>query len=283
MMTVAVRPTIGSIHVGDTAELTAYLRINEQPVTQDQVLAVTFTIELPDETQQIVPGIIQTDGSGFLRWATTTQVGEYRVQAQFQLGSGEIRSVMLSFSVTNPFDVTPDSATELITDQVMMRLEDAFDSMDGGPWLKDRTMAHFDAAKIASFIPEALLDINVQMPPTNFTLDSFTLTGDPTQPNPNMPILVKGVLVLTIRHLMRSYTENWVVTGGQVVQPDRTRYQQMWGQMYQIEYQDYIQAVRLWKRTVLNLGRSALLTSSKAGRLYPYGAMRTRGAQRGYY
>jgi hypothetical protein len=96
-------------------------------------------------------------------------------------------------------------------------------------------------------------------------------------------LLVKGVLILTIRHLMRSYTEQPTPQGAQVVWHDRTRYQQLWNQVYQVEYADYIEKVRLWKRTTLNLGHSALLTISKAGRLYPYGSQRSRGIYRGYY
>jgi hypothetical protein len=93
-----------------------------------------------------------------------------------------------------------------------------------------------------------------------------------------MPILIKGVLCLTIRHLMRSYVEQRQPQGGQVVWNDRTEYTQMWMSVYQVEYQDYISAVRLWKRTTLNLGQSALSTFSKAGRLYPYASQRSRGA-----
>jgi hypothetical protein len=230
----------------------------------------------------VAQGTVMPDGSGFLRWTDTAQTGEYLAKCQFSLISGEKRSVITNFSIFDPFNMPEPSSTDQIVEQVMLRLEDLFDSSEGGPWLRDRTDGHFDANKVASFIPEALLDINVQMPPTNFTLDYFTM-GTNDMPNPNMPILIKGVLVLTIRHLMRSYTEQWIVQGGQVVQPDRTRYQQAWGAMYTIEQADYISAVRLWKRTVLRLGHSALLTASKSGRLFPYGTERTRNIGRGYY
>jgi hypothetical protein len=124
------------------------------------------------------------------------------------------------------------------------------------------------------------------MPPTDLTLSFFTQgsADDPLlNPNPNMPLLVKGVLVLTIRHLMRSYTEQWIVQGGQVVQPDRTQYQQRWNAIYQIEQADYIMATRLFKRNFLRLGHSALLTYNKAGRLLPYTNQAARGVYRGYY
>ena len=344
---------IGTINQGDTAELKAHLRINQQPVTQDQVSAVIFTVQTPTATHNVINGgtlpltsllldsveglsssgsftvqdtiglevltytgisgntligvsggtsgavvnatsavtftsttiqngTVQPDGSGFLRWTDTTMLGEYLSICQFVLITGEKRSVITNFSVIDPLNPPQPTPTDIIVEQVMLRLEDCFDSTEGGPWLRDRSMAHFDAAKIASFIPEALLDINVQMPPTNFTLDFFT-AAPYGQVNANEPLLVKGVLVLVIRHLMRSYTEIFTPTGqGQLVWPDRTRYQQAWGQIYQIEYADYIAALRLWKRTTLNLGHSALLTLSKAGRLYPFAGQSTRGIYRGY-
>lgn len=287
MMAQGVANQIGQINQGDSAELTAYLRVLEQPVTQDQVIGVNYTVQRPDGTTQTSPGVIQTDGSGFLRWTDTSQIGEYVAQAQFTMGTGEIRSVMLPFTVIDPFNPPVPTGTDYVVDQVQLRLEDCFDSIEGGPWLRDRSMNHFDYTKVADFIPEALLDINVQMPPTNFTIDDFatpvSTPGQPVLPNPNLPLLVKGTLILTIRHLMRSYTEQPTPQGAQVVWSDRTRYQQLWNQIYQVEYADYIEKVRLWKRTALNLGHSALLTFNKAGRMFPYGSQRSRGVWRGYY
>lgn len=285
MPTVQAPLYLGQIASGDTVEIPAYLRINGQPVTQDQIASVVYSIQRPDETVNVDNGTIQDDGSGFYRWPDTSQLGDYLVQAQFVLLSGEVRSVMMRFSIFDPFNPPVPSETDLLVDQVRMRLEDCFDSMDGGPWLKDKS-PDFDNDKIAAFIPEALLDINVQMPPTNFTIDNFTMPivvpGQASDLNPNLPLLVKGVLVLTIRHLMRSYTEQPMPQNNQTVWNDRTRYQQLWSEIYQVEYADYIEKVRLWKRTTLQLGHSGLLTFSKAGRLYPYGSQRSRGVYRGY-
>lgn len=270
------------IAAGDTAELSGFLRVNQQPVTADQVVSVSVVVQKPDGTTTTNAGTVQTDGSGFYRWTNTTLFGEYLVQMQFTLVTGEIRSVIQSFTVIDPFNPEPPSGTDLIVEQVQLRLEDCFDSVEGGPWLRDKSLAHFDYTKVADFIPEALLDINVQMPPTNFGLGDF-VPSDPSTTNPNLPLLAKGVLILTIRHMMRSYTEQPMPQGAQVVWHDRTRYQQLWNQVYTVEYADYIEKVRLWKRTTLGLGHSALLISSKAGRLYPYGSQRSRGISRGYY
>lgn len=282
-MTLGSQNPIPSVKTGDTAELYAALRIEGQPVTPDQIQQVLFKVSKPDNTMTTQTGITLADGQGFFRWSDTVESGVYLVQAQFTLVTGEVRSIMSNFSVVNPFaDAPTPTYTQLITQAVWLRLEDTFDTIDGGPWLKERSLYNFDENKIAAFIPEALLDINVQMPPTNFIIDQFCAPTVTPGDNPNMPILIKGVLVLTIRHLMRSYVEQATPQGGQIVWLDRTRYTQLWQSVYQVEYADYISALRLWKRTTLNLGRSALSVFSKAGRLYP-ASQRTRQAGRGYY
>jgi hypothetical protein len=342
-----------NVYVGDTAELYAGLRLDEQPLGADQIAQVNFTVQKPDGSQVTEMGIVLDDGQGFLRWTDTAEVGLYLVKAQFVLVSGETSSDLLQFSVEDPFGDAPTttivgatgqvfptptlittttdgftpsgqlvvagvtgivsytgttgttftgctggtgtatvggaiwqfltpSAQELISEAVWLRLEDCFDSELGGPWLRDKTLANFDETKIQSFIPEALLDINTQMPPTNMTVAQFTNWSVEPGDNPNMPILVKATLLRTIRHLMMSYTEQPTPQGAQVVWSDRTRYQQMWKAIYDVELADYTQTVRLWKRTTLNLGHSALSIFSKSGRQWPYSNQRARGAYRGY-
>jgi hypothetical protein len=285
-MPLGVVINLGQIKTGDSAELYAALRLDGQPVSPDQILNVNFIVQKPDGTISTNVGVIQDDGQGFLRWTDTSEPGEYLVQAQFQLMSGETRSVMQNFSVVNPFaDEPTPTNVELITGAVWLRLEDLFDSVEGGPWLRDKTLANFDENKIAALIPEALMDINLQMPPSTLDINFFTAgnesPGDMT--NPNMPMLVQATLVKTIKHLMRSYVEQPALQGAQVVWQDRQKYQQAWAQIYQVEQTDYIQNVRLWKRTLLNLGRSSLLTYSKSGRLWPYTNQTSRGVWRGYY
>lgn len=280
-MSLGVRYNIGTVNAGDTAELYAALRVSETPVYASDIASVSFTIQLPDNT--IVgpeDGEVQEDGQGYYQWTETEQVGEYLGQAQFTLTTGEVRSVMVNFAVIDPFDTTPPSPSEIVIDEVWFRLEDCFDSIEGGPWLRDITLAHFDRSKIARYIPETLLDINVQMPRTTAVIQDFTTPEQNGEPNVILPILAKGVLCRVIMHLIRSYVEQPVPQGGQVVYEDRTRYKDAWKAVYDSEHEDYITMVRLWKRGFLNLGHSALLVSSKAGRLYYGGISRTRNVGR---
>lgn len=283
-MSLGVRFNIGSVNIGDTAELKAALRVNDVPVPAEDIASVIFTIQKPGSgLAGPFDGEVEEDGQGYYQWTETEEIGEYLAQAQFLLLTGEKRSVMVNFTVEDPFDMTPLTPEELVVDSVWFRLEDAFDSTEGGPWLRDVTLAHFDRNKIGKFIPEVLLDINVQMPPSNVTLSEFTTPNSDGSPNELLPLLAKGVLCKTIQHLIRSYVEQPVPQGAQIVYEDRTRYKDSWTAVYTAEHEDYIAMVRLWKRTMLNLGHSALLVSSKAGRLYYGNILRSRNISRGFF
>jgi len=277
---------LGTINAGDSAEMYATLRTNEGIVPVEEIASVEYTIQLPNGALEgPFSGSVEEDGRGYYRWTQTEEAGEYVAQAQFTLTNGEKKSVMVSFAVYDPFDQTPKTAQEIIADEVWLRLEDAFDSIDGGPWLRDETNSYFDSNKISRFIPEALMEINVQMPPTQYTIKEFVnetkgeLTAQGT-------ILVKGVLLRTIQHLIRSYVEQPIPRGPQVVYEDRTRYAQVWQTVYQAERENWLEMVRLMKRQELQFGHSALLISSKQGRIF-YGGfggiLRTQGVGRGWY
>jgi hypothetical protein len=280
-MSIGVTTNIGRVNQGDTAELYAGLRqLNEIPVNPEEIASVSYTIQLPNGSIMTPQyGEIDDWGQGFLRFTNTQELGEYRAVATFSLVTGEVRSVVLNFFVEDPF-VINSNPVQMVVDQVWLRIEDAFDSVLGGPWLKDKTVNNFDQTKIADFVPEALLDINVQMPMTNAIITDFTQLMSDGSLNPDLPILTKGVLLRTTMHLIRSYIEQPIPAGAQVVYENRTQYSNSWRQYYALEYQEYISMVRLWKRQFLHLGHSKLLVSSKAGRVWPGAAYRTQNVGR---
>jgi hypothetical protein len=330
-MSLGVRYYIGEINKGDTAELKAALRERDGVVPANEIASVEFTVQRPNGAVEApVSGEIEDDGQGYLQYEPTTERGPYLAQAQFTLLNGEVRSVMVNFVVEDPFYVPPVTDEQLVAEEVWLRFEDSFDSMEGGPVLRDYTLANFDQKKIERFIPDALLDINVQMPPSQHKVSDFShpegmspaweelksyVTGEEASENgvnfkalsdnadvkPNlhpetwewigpgkinelMPLLSKGVLCKTLQHLIRSYVEQPVPQGAQIAYEDRTRYAQAWQQVYQIEHDDWYTMVRLWKRQELNLGHSALLVSSKAGRLFFSGnILRSRNIGRGFF
>jgi hypothetical protein len=277
----AVRYDLGQINKGDTAELKAALRVADGVVEADEIASVTFTVQRPNGIiEEPVEGRIEPNGEGYFQWLETEEEGKYLAQAQFLLTTGEIRSCMVNFTVEDPFRIE-NKLEEILAEEVWFRLEDCFEAIEGGPWLRDETLANFDQSKIRRFIGEVLLDINVQEPKTRASIGEFVSTA--ATPNPNLPLLAKGVLCKTIQHMIRSYAEVAVPVGGQVVYEERANYWQRWSTIYKSEHEDYYTMVRLWKRGFLGYGKSALLVSSKAGRLFYGSVQRTRNAGRGGY
>lgn len=282
------------ISTGDTYEaISVIYKGNGQAASESDVTSVEFKLRKPDGVTTTHSGIVQADGSGFYRFVETEQTGLYVWTATFTLITGERRTYRDEFYVTNPLEAPPDDRKESIANEVWMRLEDCFDSELGGPWLRDKTLAYFDPGKVARFIPEGLLMINVTPPDTQLDLGYFTtdvpetdpviLANDPQamQADPDRILIVQATLIAVIRHLMRSYTEQPNLVGGNVAWQDRRDYLQRWGTILQIEEKWFHDYVLLWKRQFYSFGKSALLVHSKAGRLYPPG-YRARHAVRGY-
>lgn len=265
----------------DTAELYAAITTidTDEPIDEDSLLSVTFTIRKPDETESSQAGEIVRDGLGFTRYTDTDLVGEYKVVAYFIIDTGERRSVRSDFEVIDPFNPPTPTDEEVVSQSVWRLLEDCFDSEEGGPWLQDVTMATFKKEKMASFISEGIFDINQQNPPTDIGLSSFVIDAVPTS---DFPLLAQGVLLAVIRHLMRSYAEQPLPTGAQIVYEDRRDYLERWRQIYDLETEKYMRFLALWKRRMLGLGQSSILVHSKAGRLTPT-PQRSRWIGRGYY
>lgn len=231
----------------------------------------------------VYDGEVEDDGRGYLQWTNSNEPGLYLAQATFTLVTQEIKSVMVNFAVVDPFHIPPPTEPQLVAEEVWLRFEDMFDSVEGGPILRDYTLSHFDVKKIEHFIPEALLDINVQMPPTQYTVSYFARPNSNGEINPLMPLLTKGVMCKVLLHMVRSYIEQPVPQGAQIAYEDRTRYAQAWQSAYTVEREDWISMVRLYKRQELNLGHSALLVGSKAGRLFFNGTWRTQNVGRGFF
>lgn len=273
---------LSTVNQDDTADLYAYAYDeNNLVVSASAIDTVDFTIQKPDGTRTTIAGTVEADGAGHLIYTDTSDLGEYVAVARFALVGTEVRSTRLDFTVVDPFNPPDPTPTDIIEDFTWTLLEDCFDSDDGGPWLRDMTLAYFNKAKVPYFVQFALLDINVTQPPTNLTMVDFTLENNDGTPNPSLPILAYGTLIHIIHHLMRSYVEQSTPMGAEVVYEDRRDYLQRWQSILQMMEPEYQRMLILWKRQFLHLGRSALLVSSKAGRLYGSN-FRLRNAGRGF-
>lgn len=286
---------ISTVNQGDTADLYAYVFDQDSnPIPAADLTSVSFVIQDPTGTKSTVPGSIEADGAGFLRFDTTAKpLGEYVALAQFVLDSGERRSTRLDFTVTDPFATVVPTRNEVIATQVWNLLEDCFDSEEGGPWLRDMTLSYFDRAKIEQFIPYAMLEVNNAPPTTELTVGDFVriifdtdgVTPIDAEADESVPVIAMGTLIQVIRHLMRSYVEQPAPMGSEIAYEDRRDYLQRWQLILQDLEAEWTRMVALWKRQFYNLGKSALLVHSKAGRLYGQAnpSWRARNAGRGWY
>lgn len=279
-------PQTKVVNLNDTASLHAYLYdSNGNPIDPDRILSVTFTIQKPDQTK-LGPyeGDVNDDGSGFYIFADTDQDGEYMAIATFTLINSEVKSTIDNFSVNDPFTpIPPATERQAVQQKVWRKVEDCFDSRDGGPWLREMTMNIFNPDKMDDFIDEAMFEINVYMPATDLSVDYFTTSVDPlNQPNPDMTIIIQATFVAVVRHLMRSYTEQPLLTSGQVTYEDRRDYLMRWGTIYQIEQTQLDHYLKLFKRRFYGFGQTSSLIYSKAGR-GQIGYLRARNIGRGFY
>jgi len=270
------------VFVNDTALLEAYIyeADDDTLIPLTAIRQVLFTVRRPSETSPTIsndPGQVVADGHAqyLVDSAMVNEPGEYLATAQFELTNGEKRTIIVDFDVVDPFETIGASHADPWIDLAWRKLEDCFDSEIGGPWLRDMTMARFDKSKMKTLIPDVLLDINVQQPITAFTEDSFPLDHN------GGALFAQGVLVATVRHLVRSYSEQPDTNNSPVAFLDRRRYQETWSKVLEIEEAQYRRVLALWKRKFFALGTSKLLVATKAGRLVP-APMRTRYMGRGY-
>lgn len=281
-MSIGYDRELNIVNKGDTAELvvTLYNRFDE-PYSPDDLESVEFTIQAPDKTTTTASGTIEDDGTGTLLFDDTDQEGQYVAVAAFTTVAG-VRSARTDFEVIDPFaEITP-SPSWIVADDAWSKFEDCFDAEDEGPWLRDMTLNCFNKIKMEKFIDDALMDINLQHPPTSLIIDNFVTPGDPPVITADLPLLSQGLLIQLIRHLIRSYVEQPNPVGASIAWHDRRDYLQRWQSVLQIEQTQYMRMLALYKRRFLGLGQTVSLVSSKAGRLIP-APMRTRNVGRGYW
>lgn len=278
------------ISQGDSAELRAYVFDDERlPFLPDDIASVSFTIQKPDGSRTTHPGTIEDDGGGFFRYLDTDDLGKYMWVAHFDMATGQRRSRRGVFVSIDPFEQVIPEDYMTVADEVWMRLEDIFSSEEGGPWLRDMTLAWFSKEKVPYFVKEALLLINYTPPITGLDIGFFVyvnpnlpLSGGAFDPNKNEDsfILVQATLIAVIKHLMRSYVEQPDQIGANIVRETMRDYLQRWQIVLKQEEEAFKSLLTLWKRQFLNFGHSSLLVHNKAGRVAAPG-MRTRNVYRG--
>lgn len=160
---------------------------------------------------------------------------------------------------------------------------DLYDSVDGGPHLKEEFQTHFGTERVAQCMQLSVHMINsTSQPYTKYTIG---VIGGKAFPEDFYSILVRGTYLEVVKHLIRSYTEMPTVSGAVgVAMVDRQNYTDRWRAILQDEKDDFAKAVRSFKRSLLNLGGGNLIVSggifAQSNYFRPGGySLATRGAR----
>ena len=278
------------IYLNNTATLNAYLLTSddaESLVPASSISGVTFTILKPTDTPDAPTiadeaGIIIADGHGqYIVASDINDVeGSYRAFATFaysENGNDLVKSVPVMYDVADLLENSGATPASPALDLAWTRFQDIFDSIDGGPWLRDMTLSHFDKDKLRVFIPDVLLEINAQMPQSHYDETSF-----PYGLNDGKAIFAYGLFMAAVRHLMVSYVEQPTPMNQQVAYQDRTEYHRRWSEIYQNEKPRWEHLLVMFKARSFDLSKTSMVIGTKAGRLLP-GSQRTRNLGRGMW
>ena len=278
-----------NVMLNDSAVLNGYIYNDDgtELISESAISSVVVTLVKPngDPTApdlDAVPGTVGGPGHGYyiVDPSLTNVPGEYKAVMTFTYDNGMMatltKSVVVDFTVSDPFVRSGAQPYDPAVDSAWLMLEDCFDSEYGGPWLRDMTLAIFDKTKIAAFVPQVIMNINETMPFSDFTSDSFPYTqGSST------PLVAQGLLCASVRHLMRSYTEQPDVVSSPVAFMDRKKYQQAWKAIYDVEQPLFDKWVKQYKLRGYDITHAAVLLGTKAGRMLP-APMRSRNVGRGF-
>lgn len=276
-------------YLNNTVTLQAFLYTEEDEellIPQSDISGVTFTIVKPSDVPstpavQDDPGVVIDDGKAqyVVDASVNNESGNYKALATFvytEAGNILTKSVPVEYDIHDMFEDSGATPAAPSLDLAWRRFEDCFDSDNGGPWLRDMTLAHFDKDKLKVFIPDVLMEINNQMPQTGYTEATYPFAND------GVPLFAYGLFMAGVRHLMTSYVEQPTPVNAQVAYHSREEYHRRWGEIYNIELARWTRMLAMFKARDYDLSHGSILIGMKAGRMLP-GNFRSRNIGRGLY
>lgn len=202
----------------------------------------------------------------------TAERGVLTAEWTYQVGGKSFKFVdHLQVLEPMPYYDQLDPERRSLVEQVSWMFGDLFDSEEGGPHLIDEFQTHFNYDMISRLMSVATTRMNtIGFPIQTWSLFPVTPTSQAGYPPSTFSgLLVWGTYLEVIRHLRDSYVEVPNRPNMNVTYLDRTQYSQRWGQILAAEWPEYIRAIKMAKRKLLNLGRGSLLV---AGGIFGGGA-----------
>jgi hypothetical protein len=241
----------------------------------------------PDDNEVVATFINEEhQNTVFVREATRTTAGEYRVQLSSQEsaepgeyrirwdyaldGVAQIYETYATVGQSQPhYDALAPGMKEIV-DQSWVRFADLYDSPQGGPHLQVYFESHFSLNRVAQLLRVAVGKLNtIAQPHQTYTIDG---DGGATFPVTVWgPLLEQALYVEVIKHLRRSYVEQPDIRNDSgVARADRRDYLDRWGLILEDEQEDLKKRLDTFKISSMGLGKPAVMVSGGVyGRFAP--------------
>lgn len=225
--------------------------------------ANTVTVDMVDETTQVPvfedsPALREEAGvySVELDTADTGNPGFYRIIWRFEInGTDQTEETFIEVGQSAPeYDALDETFRDLV-DNVWWRFADLFDSPMGGPHLQVYFQTNFGRGRLARIMRAALGRINtVSQPHQTFVIPPMEGAAFPIGDWGGL--LELATYIETIKHLIRSYTEQPLAEGVTTARLDRRDYMDRWRTVLEMEQEDYKSMLDTYKIAFMGLSTS---------------------------
>lgn len=196
-------------------------------------------------------------------------------------GNPEVYQTFVLIGAVDPAYDNLEPGLQEIVNNVWVRIQDLYDSPNGGPALQAYFQSRFGRGRVAQLMQIALNRINLTFQPVSH----YTLNYDSSEwPYATAAgLLDEATYIEVIKHLIRSYVEQPTLEGATVAKLNRQEYMGRWQQVLQIEEQTFKQMMDVWKISQMGLSRTRLLVSGGVFGNYSNRYFRGLAAARGNY
>jgi hypothetical protein len=194
--------------------------------------------------------------------AQTATPGYYSLTWAFNIATvAQSTTTYIQVGAENPdYDTLPGPMQDIIQ-MTWGRFADTFDSPGGGPHLQTYFQTNFSMGRLAQLLNLAIGRLNIVAQPQQ----TYTLTTTGAFPYAQWgPLLEKALYVETLKHLIRSYTEQPNIDGVTVTMAERRDYTDRWTNVLQSEEADLRSMLDVFKIASMGLGRSKVLVAGGA-------------------